>query len=344
MPTPFIESLITRGFIPEFIVRMGIRRLLRQRLREESSPDPVTALKKKLSFIEEIKSMPIAIETQSANEQHYEVPAEFYEHILGKHRKYSSGYWESDTQTLDEAEEKMLCLTCERAALKDGQSILELGCGWGSLTLYMAQHFPNATIHAVSNSHSQRQYIQRQCEQRGLANISLFTADINHFTPPAIYDRVVSVEMFEHMKNYAALLKRISTWLRDEGKLFVHIFTHLTFAYHFNAKDASDWMSQYFFTGGTMPSDDLLLYFQEDLTLEKHWRVMGTHYQRTAEAWLKNMRRNAAAIRPILAKTYGKDHAALWFTRWEIFFMACAELWGMDNGAQWLVSHYLFRK
>jgi cyclopropane-fatty-acyl-phospholipid synthase len=344
MPTPFIESLIARRLIPEFLIRTGIRHLLRRRLNEESSPNPTLALEKKMRFIEELKSLSIAIETQSANDQHYEVPAAFFEYILGKHRKYSSGYWTEETHTLDHAEENMLHLTCKRARLENHHHILELGCGWGALTLYMAQHYPQAIIHAVSNSHSQRRYIESQCQKRGITNVTIHTADINHFTPPGTYDRIVSVEMFEHVKNYHALLERISKWLKDEGKLFIHIFTHLTYAYHFNAKDATDWISKYFFTGGTMPSDDLLLYFQDHLAIENHWRICGKHYQRTAEAWLKNMRHHAHAIRPILAQTYGKENLALWFSRWEIFFMACAELWGMDNGWQWLVSHYLMKK
>jgi cyclopropane-fatty-acyl-phospholipid synthase len=344
MPTPLIESLITRGLIPEFLIRIAIRRLLRQRLRQEASPHPVTALEKKLSFIQQLKSMPIAIETQAANQQHYELPPQFYQHILGKHLKYSSAYWEPHTTSLDQAEETMLHLTSQRAELHDGQSILELGCGWGSLTLYIAKQFPNATIHALSNSHNQHQFIQAQCHQRRISNVTIFTADINHFTPPTTYDRILSIEMFEHMKNYATLLERISTWLRDQGKLFIHIFSHLTYAYHFHTKDPTDWISQHFFTGGTMPSDDLLLYFQDHLTIQNHWRISGTHYQKTAEAWLQNLRRNAPALFPILEQTYGKQHASLWFTRWQLFFMACAELWGMDNGSQWLISHYLMKK
>lgn len=284
--------------------------------------------------------------TADANEQHYQVPTEFYLNSLGPRLKYSSGYWPSATTTFLESEEAMLALTCERAGLNDGHKILELGCGWGSLTFWMAQQYPNASITAVSNSYTQRLHLEAEAHRRELYNVRVITADMNSFSPPepGTYDRVVSVEMFEHMKNYRELMKRIAGWLKPGGKLFVHIFTHREFAYHFEGKDPSDWITRYFFSGGTMPSHDLLLYYQQDLTLERDWKVSGTHYARTSEAWLRTMDANRKVITPILEKTYGRENADKWRTYWRIFFMSCAELWGYRGGEEWLVSHYLFRK
>jgi cyclopropane-fatty-acyl-phospholipid synthase len=294
--------------------------------------------------VEEMRRSPIALHADSANAQHYEVPAAFFERVLGPRLKYSSAYYPDGCKSLGEAEDAMLRLTCERAQLAYGQDILELGCGWGSLTLWMAAQFPTSRITGVSNSASQRAFIEGRAAQRALKNVRILTADMNTFAVDAQYDRVVSVEMFEHMRNWEALLARIAGWLTSDGKMFLHIFTHSQFAYPFEVRSPGDWMAQHFFTGGMMPSDDLLTHFDQHMRIADHWRVDGTHYQKTSEAWLANMDREEARLLPLLAETYGRGEAKRWWTRWRIFFIACAELWGYGGGSEWIVSHYLLNR
>ena len=339
-----IDDLLAKDIIPDALIRVGIRARLKDTLKLFEKLNCEERQELVMKHVRELKESPLAIATDEANEQHYELPTAFFQKCLGPHMKYSSGYWDAGVEDLETSEARMLKLSCDRAELEDGHHILELGCGWGSLTLWMGKHFPNAKIAAVSNSRTQKEYIDGQAKERGLTNIEVKTVNMINYEGEGegVFDRVVSVEMFEHMKNYDLLLGRISNWLKPDGKLFVHIFTHREYAYHYEAKDESDWMARYFFTGGQMPSDDLLLYFQDKLSIDDHWQVSGTHYQKTSEAWLTRMDEASDELKPLIAKTYGQADAKKWWVWWRCFFMACAELWGYQGGDEWIVSHYRF--
>jgi len=342
--TIFIDALVESGRLPDPLLRFGIRRLLTARLREEASRPDREAYR--AAQLAEWNRSPVAVATSSANDQHYEVPAAFFELVLGPRLKYSSGLWPADTTTLAGSEEAMLALTCDRAGIADGLDILELGCGWGSLTLWMAEKYPKARITAVSNSASQRSFILERCARRGLTNVSVLTADMNEFRPSGTFDRVVSVEMFEHMRNHAELMGRIADWLRPGGTLFVHVFAHREHAYLYEDRDASDWMARHFFTGGMMPSADLLPRAAglRLLELRQSWTVNGGHYARTSEAWLRNLDANAAAALEIFGRVYGAGQEKRWLHRWRVFFLSCAELFGYAHGQEWDVRHYLFAR
>ena len=333
-----------QGLVPDAAIRAGIRRLLRQRKDEIHADDAQAAAVATEAFIDAMGRAPIALLPSKANEQHYEVPDDFYGIALGRHRKYSSCYWDETTSNLHDAEAEALAATCRHAQLDNGQDILELGCGWGSLTLWMASAYPGARITAVSNSASQREYILSRVARNNLDNVTVITADMNSFDIDSRFDRVVSVEMFEHMRNWRLLFEKVSDWLKPGGKFFMHVFVNRSVPYAFEARDDSDWMSRNFFSGGMMPSDDLASRFQDHLRLSQRWRWDGTHYAKTAEAWLANVDARRDDALEVLGGIYGPANAAQWLQRWRIFFMACAELFACDGGQQWWVSHYLFER
>ena len=337
-------NLAEKGFLPDLLIRLGIKRLCGQRLSEANTLGLEALENSHRQWIDLLTESPVAIVPEKANEQHYEVPPEFFELVLGANLKYSSGYWSKEVFSLDESELEMLKITCERAGLIDGQDILELGCGWGSLTCFMAQKFPNSKITAVSNSKDQRNFIQQKNDKLNLQNIKVVTADMNDFSTDEKFDRVISIEMFEHMRNYDELLKRIDGWLKQNGKLFVHIFSHKEVAYPFEDKGDGDWMAREFFSGGQMPSHRLLMSFPDRMKIEKDWRVSGTHYEKTSLAWLRKIDTNKIEVLELFKTTYGEKDASAWFQRWRIFFMSCEVLFGFNEGSEWGVSHYLFEK
>ncbi len=334
-----------RGLLPDALLRRGIRRLCAQRLREELDGGLCAQSERFAARIEMLRHSPVAIHTDAANAQHYELPPAFFQLCLGKRLKYSACYYPRGDESLDAAEDAMLDLYGERAELADGQNILELGCGWGSLTLWMAERYPHAAIVAVSNSHRQREHIETQCRERGLDNVRVITCDVNRLELESNrFDRCVSIEMFEHLRNYETLLARIAGWLKPGGKLFVHIFAHRTLMYPFETARDDDWLGRHFFTGGLMPAADTLLWFQRDLRIERRWLVDGSHYQRTANHWLANQDAHRDDVIAALVQAYGRESAALWHQRWRMFWMSCAELFGHAGGQDWLVAHYRFAR
>ena len=342
--TSFAIEMCERGLAPDFLIRAGIRNLCQKRLRQCRTADCEANAELAEKYLLDSDASPMAVLTEKANEQHYEVPAEFYRHALGKNLKYSSCHYDSPGISLDQAEDRALELTCEHAQLADGQKILELGCGWGSLSLWMAKHFPGSSITSVSNSHSQREYILGKARKRGLDNLSVLTEDVTAFETDSTYDRLVSVEMFEHVRNHRELFRRIHSWLNPGGKLFTHVFCHRSTSYPFEVDGEDDWMSTHFFSGGTMPADELFLRICGSLELEKRWRWSGKHYARTSEHWLENIDREKESILRLFQKDLSLAEAHRTYHRWRMFFLACAETFGFAGGQEWWVSHYLFQK
>ena len=321
-------------YVPDRVVRTAIRANCARRLRTEQRGGAA----RQRAFVMELRRSPIAEQVEKPNQQHYELPAHFFALVLGPRLKYSCCYWPEGIETIAQAEEAMLALTCERAGVEDGMELLDLGCGWGSLSFWLAERYPATRILAVSNSRVQRAFVEGEIARRRIRNLEVQTADANVFDTDRRFDRVISVEMLEHMRNYEELLARIASWLHPGGRFFAHVFSHREFAYPYT----SSWMARRFFTAGTMPSHDLLLEFQHDLRLVERWVVEGTHYARTSEAWLEQLDQRRGQILPVLAATYGTAQGKRWLSYWRIFFMSCAELWGYRNGGEWMVSHYLF--
>ncbi len=344
-----LDQLLARN-LPDPLLRAAVKMILRARVKNQAIVSIEKRRAFKEQFVEELKKGPIAIHTDDANIQHYELPPEFFQAVLGKMMKYSCGYWPGEVEVsrsseeLERSEMDMLELTSSRAGLRGGQKILDLGCGWGSLALYLARSLPSAEITAVSNSGDQIEYICQRAEKEGLGNLSAIKADVNDLTLAPEYDRVVSVEMFEHMRNYEALFKKVAGFLKPGGKLFVHIFNHHTYPFLYENRTGGDWMARHFFTGGIMPSEDLFHYFQKDFALERQWALSGHHYRLTLEAWLQKMDRQKDQIMPLFKETYGPGEAEKWWNYWRLFFLSCAEFFGFNKGNEWFISHYLFAR
>ncbi len=338
----WVIELAELGLLPDALVRLGMRRIIAARLGPPEASQPNLADVAVRAFVDAMRAAPIAVATDAANEQHYELPAEFFAVVLGPYLKYSSCLWPEGVADLAAAEERMLALSCERAGLEDGMEVLDLGCGWGSLSMWIARHYPRCRVLAVSNSTAQRRFIAGRCVAAGFDQVEVVTADMNSFTTARRFDRVLSVEMFEHMRNWGALFARIAGWLRPEGRLFLHVFCHRLLAYPYLDRGPADWMARNFFTGGIMPSADLPRRWDEHLEVAAQWPVGGLHYSRTLEAWLRRMDADRDALMPLFEATYGEG-AARWFARWRMFFMACSELFRFAGGEEWFVTHTLLR-
>lgn len=334
----FFVRGMEKGFVPDPLIRFGIRNLLKQRIKDMQSQDINT-------HANLLRESPLAIMTKQANEQHYEVPTEFYELCLGKHKKYSSCYWDDNMTELEQAEQKALDISIERAEITDGMRILELGCGWGSLSLELARRFPNSAITAVSNSATQKQFIDTQAYKRGFNNLTVLTRDLgkeeNYNFGQDKFDRVMSIEMMEHLRNYEKFFSLVSRSMQSDAKFFVHVFTHKSTPYFFETEGEDNWMGKYFFSGGQMPARDLFDQFDKHMKVSKKWDWNGTHYQKTLEAWLQKMDQNEDQVRILFKQAYGAENVELWVNRWRVFYMACSELFGFNNGSEWAVTHYL---
>ena len=328
--------LAERGWIPDFLLRIAVKFISKARIKKSSS------FSEKLDVISSLRDGPIAELTPFANKQHYEVPPAFFEKVLGSKLKYSCSLFGDNQKSLNDAETEMLKTYIERANIRSKQEILDLGCGWGSFSLYAAQKFSNCNFTAVSNSDEQINFIKSKIQELGLTNLLALKQDINQLNLNKKFDRIVSIEMFEHMRNYKNLLQRLSNLMTDDGLLFVHIFCHRQSAYFYEIKNQWDWMTKYFFTGGIMPSKDIFEFFDEDLTVAESWEINGKHYSKTSKSWLKNIDKNSKIVNQILNQHY--DEKNIWFNRWRIFFLACEEFFKINDGKEWFVSHYLLEK
>ncbi|MGI8754368.1 MAG: SAM-dependent methyltransferase [Acidimicrobiales bacterium] len=362
LPTPLSFRLLDWGLVPDPVLRLACTLRTAKRLRSlrggsvDEADQKMRGLRggsvdeadqKMRGLRDALRKSAVATHTAEANAQHYEVPTAFFTHVLGPRRKYSSCYFPQGVDSLADAEDAMLELYAERAGLADSQRVLELGCGWGSLCLWAAERWPHSEIVTVSNSATQRDFIEAEAERRGLDNLTVITADITTFEPadhgePGPFDRIVSIEMLEHVANHEELFGRIARWLAPDGRFFTHIFTGADVAFRYDADDPRDWMGRYFFSGGLMPSDDWFLHLQSDLVCVDHWRLSGTHYERTANAWIDNLNAHRDEVLDVLAADVGRRQAKVWFRRWTAFFMGCAQLWGHRDGRDFIVSHYLF--
>ncbi len=338
-----IDTLIGSGRLPDFVIRLGIKFLNKRRLQEHYSLSSEIRHEKLKEFMLQLKTGPISVNTKTTNAQHYELPTEFFKIVLGPKLKYSCSYFNSKKDTLAEADENMLNIYLQRAKIKNSDEILELGCGWGSLTVYMATQFPKSKITAISNSSVQKKYIDQLLKKRKIKNVNVITSDFNDFSTQKKFDKVVSIEMFEHIRNYEKAFQKVHSFLKKGGQCFIHIFAHREIAYPFEVKDDSDWMSKYFFTGGTMPSNHLFTYFCHPLKINDHWVVNGKQYTYTADKWLENMDANKERVLKIFQDVY-EDEYKIWYQYWRIFFMSVAELFGYKNGNEWVINHYLFEK